>query len=480
MKKDNISKNFIFQLLYQGIILVIPLMLSPYLTRTLQDNALGTFSFVNSIAYYFLILANLGISRHGQRIISVNADNEFELRKQFWSLFTLHAIISLFSVVLYLVYIIIFAKEDFDIYLIETLYVLSALFDITWLFYGLENFRSVVIKNGLVKIGECVLVFCLVKKPDDLWLYTMINALGILLGQIIMIPQAIRIVKPIRFRVSDFKPHVGPLMIFAISIIASTLYTVFDKTLLGIMSTKENVAYYEYSNRIINVPKTVISVIGTVLYPRACWLAAKGDVEGQKKYMGYSFFFTAMIGMGAFFGLLAVSQLFAIVYYGELFSECGSIMLALSPLVYIIGIGDIVRTQYMIPNHMDKQYTECIIINAIINIILSTLLIPRLGVYGAVVGTISAEIFGVIFQFTLCRKFIGFLDVIKPSIGFASVGLIMFILLKVLEVYIPYNAKGFLIEFSIGLVVFLVLASIYTAIFSKDLWCMLKSKIRIH
>ena len=91
------------------------------------------------------MLAMLGISRHGQRIISQNRDDEIKLRTIFWSLFTIHIIVSLFSFVAYLIFTFLFGGNDIVIYLIQSLYVLSALFNLTWLYHGLENFKSVVI-----------------------------------------------------------------------------------------------------------------------------------------------------------------------------------------------------------------------------------------------------------------------------------------------------------------------------------------------
>lgn len=457
--------------------LIIPLVLSPYLTRTIGDEKLGTFAFVNSIAYYYVILSNLGISRHGQRIISINSDNETALRKKFWSLFSLHIVISLFATVLYLTFILIWVNEDIDIYYIEALFVISALFDITWLFYGLEKFKVVVIRNGIIKVVECVLIFCLVHSPQDIMIYTLINASGILLGQVAVLPQAIKVIRPIKFGFKDCKEHIGPLLLFSISIVAATMYTVFDKTLLGLLSDKASVAYYEYSNRIINVPKVMISVIGTVLYPRACRLAAQGNIEGQKKYMSYSFYFATLVGVGAIFGLISVSQLFTLVYFGEEFLPCGNIIIALSPLILVVGIGDILRTQYMIPNHMDKQYTFCIIINAVINIVISLYFIPRIGVYGAIVGTISAELFGLVYQLVLCRKRICLADIIKPSIGFSIIGVGMFIVIRLIANYLPYKTEGLVIEIVIGLLFYSIIACIYTAVFNKSLWKLILLKI---
>ena len=142
VRKQSISKNFFFQYVYQVLILVIPLVLAPYLSRTLRETALGIFSYANSIASYFIVMARLGIARHGQRVISENANDDIKLRKSFWSLFTVHVIISVISLLAYIVAVSFFAKSDKTVFLIESIYVASAIFDITWLFYGLENFNN--------------------------------------------------------------------------------------------------------------------------------------------------------------------------------------------------------------------------------------------------------------------------------------------------------------------------------------------------
>lgn len=461
MNRLSLSKNFAYQFLYQLIILVIPLILSPYLTRTLMDKGLGTYTYANSIAYYFVMLGMLGIMRHGQRIIAQRSRDETLLRRTFWSLFAVHAMVSVIALFLYCAFLEIIHHENQAVYAIESFYVLSALFDITWLFYGLENFKSVVIKNAIVQVVQCILIFLFVKSPGDLNLYTLIVALGTLAGQALMLPQAISAVKPIKFTASDMAEHVKPLLIFSISVVAVTLYTVFDKTLLGIMTTKENVAFYDCANKIINVPKTIISVISTVMFPRACILAEKGDIEGQKRYMNYSFIFTSLIGMAALFGILAIGVPFASYYYGEQFKISGYVMMAMAPLVYIVGTGDILRTQYMIPNHMDKLFNICIVVNAIVNIIVSVLLIPFLGIFGAVVGTICAELFGLIFQTYLCRRYLHVTVIIKHLIPFTVFGFVMYGSILLVGRMLSKGIIGFIVQCFIGLVVYLAISALY-------------------
>lgn len=477
IKRDSVKKNFILQFIYQILILVVPLVVSPYLTRTLGDTALGTYSYINSIAYYFVMLANLGIAKHGQRIIAQKSNDDIQLRKTFWSLFTLHGVFSLISLLIYFLVFGFIVAPDKIIFLIQGLYVLSALFDITWLFYGLENFKSVVIRNALIKILECVLIFVLVKNTEDLLIYTFIACGALLLGQLIMIPQAISIIKPIKFGINDCKVHIKPLLVFSISVIAVSIYNVFDKTLLGWMTTKENVAYYEYANKIVSLPRAFVTIIGTVMFPRACKMANEGNFEGQKKYLKASLLVVSSIGLASLFGLAAVSKQFSLLYYGEDFAVSGDVMIAMCAIPLIIGLGDIVRTQYLIPNHMDKEYTICIILNAVVNLILSASLIPVIGIYGAVVGTCAAELFGCIFQIIFCRKLISPWAIVKTLIPFTIIGAVMFAAIKLVAIPLDQGILSLFIQVEVGAFVFVLLSILYIFFFEKDIWNMTLGKL---
>ena len=246
---------------------------------------------------------------------------------------------------------------------------------------------------------------------------------------------------------------------------------------MGLLTNKENVAFYEYSNKIITIPKTIIGVVGTVMFPRACRLAARGDSEGQRKYIGYSFFLTSVIGMGSIMGLIAVGKQFAVLYFGKNFAVCGNIIIALSPLIYIIGIGDIIRTQYMIPNHMDKQFNICILLNALVNIILSTSLIPVVGIYGAVIGTVSAELFGIVFQLIICRKFIQIKDILNTAIPCLAGGVVMFGVIKLLQIRIGNGMLGLGFEILIGMVLYCGLIAGYIKVYQKELYKVILHKI---
>ena len=469
MQKQSIRSNLILQGLYQVLILGAPLIISPYLTRTLGAEALGIYTFSNSIAYYFVIFAMLGISRHGQREIASNSNDEISLRTTFWSLYCIHAIISITAVIAYIIYILFFVRANNLVFWAQGLYVLSALFDITWFFYGIEQFKSVVIKNTIIKVIELLLIFTLVKSSSDLLIYTIIMTCSILLGQVVMLPQAIKLLPPIHFSGTDAIKHIKPLFILGISVVAVTLYTVFDKTLLGIMLNMSSVSFYEYANKIVSVPKSILGVISTVLFPRVCKMVDSNDNTGLKNFFNDSLFLTSLFGFCFMFVLSGVSRTFAPLYFGKEFEICGKIIIAMSPVIIIVAIGDLVRTQLMISKHKDSQFIMCLIANAAVNIIISVILIKPLGVYGAVIGSVSAEMFGLLLESYCCREDIVIRDVIKTVAPFVMIGSIAFVCMNIIYKILGNSVMSLFVETLCGLIVYGVTTLIYLFVSKNEM-----------
>ncbi len=470
MKQQSAKKNLILQGLYQFLMLGIPLVISPYLTRTLGAEKLGMYTYVNSIAYYFVILANLGISRHGQRVIAAtSADSPMKLRKTFYSLFAVHFCISAVSFIAYFVFIQLFITENKAIFYIEALYVVSALFDITWFYYGVENFRSVVIKNTVIKLIELGCVFAFVHNQSDLEAYTFIMAGSLLLGQAIMIPQAIKNVRPAQITFNDCLIHIKPLVMLSISVVAVTLYTVFDKTLLGIMLNMESVSYYDCANRIIGVPKVLLGVVTTALFPRACRLAEEKKEDELQQIFYTSFMVTAVLGIGFISCVVAVAESFAPLYYGAGFEKTGEVMIVMAPVILIVALGDVIRTQLMISQKRDGSYIFCVVMNAIVNIVLSVLLIPLIGIYGAVIGSIAAEMCGLVLETCFCKESIDFKQTYGQIPPFIIIGIVTVALARTV---LQTELRTFYVTLLQGMVVgcsYAVLSIVYLVCFKKDI-----------
>lgn len=458
---DSVKKNFIFQFLYQVVILVIPLVVSPYLTRVLESKPLGTYTYTYSIAYYFVIAAMLGISKYGQRVVAERKKNVLKLRRTVWSLISLHLAVSLLVFIAYIGYTMFLCTSDKKVALAQGIYVFSAIIDFTWLFQGLERFKIVVIRNTIVKIIECVCIFAFVKSPNDIVVYTIIMSLSVCIGYVAVLPQILVAIRPIQFSLSELLEHIKPMLVLFGAAIAATVYTVFDKTLLGLLSNVSNVAFYEYSNKIITIPRTFIVIISTVLFPKSCKMASEKNYDGMNKILIQSLIINYFIGCASIFGLLAVSNMFAILYYGAEFEICGKIICMMSPLILIIGLGETLRSQYIYPLKKDKKMVLILFCNAAVNLILSVFLIPKIGVYGAVIGTSVAELLCLIFELGICRQYVSLKIFFGTGIPFLGIGTIMYCAIRVISTKTSQNLFGFFTEVIVGTLVYLLGSFVY-------------------
>lgn len=75
----SLQKNFLYNVLYQILLVILPLITAPYISRTLGATAVGVYSYTYSVAYYFLLIAMLGIGNHGNRSIAAVRDDRKKL-----------------------------------------------------------------------------------------------------------------------------------------------------------------------------------------------------------------------------------------------------------------------------------------------------------------------------------------------------------------------------------------------------------------
>jgi O-antigen/teichoic acid export membrane protein len=175
-----VKKNFIYNFIYQILILILPLITVPYVSRVLGADGVGTYSYTYSIAYYFMIIAMLGLNNYGNRRIAKVRDNKEDLSKEFWSIYKLQLITSSIMIILYFLYVSLFATKYKLIAFIQILYVASSMLDINWFFFGIEKFKLTITRNTIIKVFSLILIFIFVKNENDLWKYTTILSSSIL------------------------------------------------------------------------------------------------------------------------------------------------------------------------------------------------------------------------------------------------------------------------------------------------------------
>ena len=208
MAKKSITRNYIYNMVYQVLILILPFITTPYLSRVLGAEGIGIYSYTYAIVTYFILFGSLGIALYGQREIAYAQENKTLRKKIFFEIISFRFLTISIAIILY--YFLFIRGSQYQIYYqILLLELLAAAFDISWFFQGMEEFKRTVTRNVLVRLCSVSLVFLLVKTKEDLAKFTLIYSLADLLGNLSLWLYLPKYMKGIKITNIDIKRHIA-------------------------------------------------------------------------------------------------------------------------------------------------------------------------------------------------------------------------------------------------------------------------------
>ena len=461
------KKNFLYNSAYQLLILLIPLITTPYLSRVLGADGVGIYSYYYSIANYFVIFILLGLNNYGNRAIAKVRDNHIELSKTFWQIYCMQFILGIAMNVLFLFYTIFLSSNQL-ISFTMILYVLSGILDINWFFFGIEKFKLTVIRNVLVKLATTALIFTLVKASSDVWLYCIILTGGMLVSQLVVWPYLFKEVVFVKPKIKSIFSHIKPNIFLFFTVIAVSIYKILDKIMLGSMTTTEQVGYFESAEKLINIPVALIVSLGTVMLPRMSNLVANKK-SGVEDSLFKSIIFAMFLSSSLCFGLMGVSREFVPLFFGNNFDPVIPLLLVLLPSCVFLAFANVIRTQYLLPHQMDKVYVVSAFLGAIFNVLVNFLLIPKVAALGAAVATIGSEIIVCLYQCLTVRNKLPIFNYLKISVPFVISGIGMFIIL--FNIVLKFSLiLSLFIKICLGVMIYFLILYLLLIIFYKSLY----------
>lgn len=474
----SVKINFIYNLIFQMVTLCLPLITVPYTSRVLGREGVGLYSYTLSITQYFIIIGTLGMSLYGNRAIAYVRDNKKELSKTFWAILVLRILTTTISLIMYLS-IFCLNNENKIMYLIQALNILAATIDISWLYMGLEDFRKTVTRGLVVKILCVLSIFIFVREQSDLWIYTLINALMLVLGNGFMWLYLPKAVDKTKITFKDMKIHLIPTLQMFIPQIAIQVYAVLDKTMLGILATKGDVGIYEQSQKIVKIVGGLVTSLGVVMLPRMSNTFANGDKKKMNEYLNKSLIFVSYMSIPMFIGLAAISNEFVPWFFGEDFLQVRYIMMILTPILFFIAINNVLGVQYLLPTNRTKEYTIAVSTGAITNVVFNFLLIPKYKVIGACIATLLAELIVPVVELIILRKNINIKYIFKNIYKYFFAGAIMFIIVRFIGKFMGVSILTTMIQAFSGGCIYLATLLIFKDEFTKVIIGNIFSTIKI-
>lgn len=275
--RKSLSTNAMFNVAYQLLNVLFPLVTSMYISRVLLPSGVGNIAFAQNIASYFVLIASLGVPGYGVREIA-QASNERDRNRIFNELFVLNGLMTLIASVLYLILCLFcFSDSELALHLIFGLLILLNMFNFDWLYQGMENYVFIAVRNAATKVIALVAMLIFVKQAEDINVYAVILCLGTAGNYLLNV---IKAGEYISFSFMGIRPlrHVKAIAVIFAASIASELYARVDITMLGALGLSDATGFYSNGQRIVMIALQLLVAVTTVFLPRLSRLYQEDEV----------------------------------------------------------------------------------------------------------------------------------------------------------------------------------------------------------
>lgn len=464
-----IVKNFLYNVSYQLLVIILPLVTVPYVSNILGAEGIGNYAFTYANMQYFIIFGMVGITLYGNRQIAYVRENKEKLKNTFYSIYILQLITTTSSFVLYLIFTLVFNNGDYKcLYIVQGINILASMIDISWLFMGLEQFKKTVVRNTIVKLVSLASIFIFVKSSDDTVIYTLIIALSSFIGNLTFWFYIPKMIGFKRIKILELKVHLKSSLALFIPQLAIQIYLLLDRTMLGIITDTVQVGYYENSQKIVKVVLTIATAIGTVMMPKIANTVASGDMKKVKYYIQNSFFFVSALSIPLMFGLMGVTKELSPWFFGDNFKGIENLIVLSSLIILAISWSNVLGTQLLVPLNRTKEFTISVTAGAIINFILNLVMLKKFGAVGACLSTIIAEFTVTSVQFYFIRNFIKPKRLTNSILLFIPSAVVMYIVIRIIGNFMGSGIVTNVVQGIIGALTYFIIIEVLYRIFKRQ------------
>ena len=456
MEQKSLKKNAFYSVLKVFLRLFFPLITFPYVSRILLPEGIGKVNFANTIMTYFILLGGLGIGSYATREAVKIRDNKNELSKFFKEVISINLICCGIAYILFFISLFLIPKlHNYESLLLAlSINIFFSVVSTEWVYTAHEDFKYITIRSFFVQLLSLVYLFVFVHTKDDIIPYAFY---GIIINISNNLVNLFSVKKYIDFKYTshlDLKKHLKSVFIFFGITVVTSIYTMFDTSMLGFLSTDIEVGYYTASTKLGHMILNMLTAITTVLLPRLTDYTQNNDKERFTNLIQKCLNILLLLSIPMATGLILLSRPIIILLSGEQYLPSVPSMQIISPIIIITSLGSLIGAQILPSLGKEKISFYSYIAGAITNITLNAILIPKLGAIGAAIGTVCAEFVVTLIQFFYIKKIFCNNDYLKTILDSIIASFIMGLCILFLSKFIENPIYQILLSFISGIITY--------------------------
>lgn len=428
---SKLIKNYLYNMAYQVLLIISPVITMPFLSRSLGADGIGQYSYAYTLTSYFVSVATMGCDIYGRREISYVKDRIKERSERFWSIESVKILSTILTLIVYL-FFSVFNKNQV-LLLILTFHMINVPLNIGWYYQGIEKFKTLTFRGFILKIVELIFILLFIHEPGDLNLYVLGSSIIAFVTFFVLWIDLKKTIVTVPIEKLKIKYDFKNCLVFFLPSIATTLYTLVDKTMLGMISGSyyEN-GYYEQALKINQIFLKIVVAFGAVLLPRIAYFHKKGDMIAVEQSVSKSLRYVYFVAIPIAFGLSCVADLFVPWFFGEDFFKVAELLKIGGFIIIFQGISDVLGIEYLVSIERQNIYTFSLIAGTVVNFILNAIFIQQFQSIGVICASLISEIVIVGFQMIYVHKKIDVFRLISLSKNYLIAGIVMFIPIKLI------------------------------------------------
>lgn len=409
MSKNSASKNIFFNTLLTVCQFIFPLITFPYLARILMPEGLGLINFLDNIIQYLIFIVGLGVPIYGVREIARARNNTDQRRRLFNELLFINVLSAVITLLIYLgvLYVLSDRLTNMELYLLSGLVVFLNIFNVEWLFQGLEEFAYITQRSITVKTIAIILTFCFVKDPGDIMYYYYIMILSYLFNAVINLSYARRKFDfhiNFRFKLADLKRHLRPIFLIFSANLAISLFLYFDSFILGILSGTKAVGLYMTAIKLVKIPVLFIVAYINALVPKIAFAVKEQQFDEVNDLVDRSFNYVVFLSVPLVVGIFISADFIIYLFAGANYTESVLPLRIMCPAILPLALTNIFVWQILTPFSRERYFMITVVAGMLLSLSLNFMLIPHLSQVGTAISTVATETLICLLSFFFARK----------------------------------------------------------------------------
>ena len=388
-KEKKVVENAIYLTILQWFNYLIPLLILPYLVRTIGTKMFGLVIFAQTVATIFTLVTDFGFSITGTRALSILKKNRTKKGELFFGVMSIK--FALIILLLFFLFALTSTSDKFSQNKLIYYYSFGVTIGMTifpsWFFHGIQNMKVITIVNAVSRTLFAGLVFMFITKPEDFLLVPLFNSASYIITGLFGLFYALKFLKiKVPSIVFIFNLVKESFKLF-LSNLSTSLYSSFNILIIGLFTNDTLTGVYASFEKIILALKNIYTPIYQAVFP---WLSTQTNQKRIVKKMSRIVFLLGLFGVVA---LITFSEeILILMFNDEIILSYKILFQAIAPILFLAGLSMLYNYLYLSATKKYDLRLKILGYTGLIGILLSTILTLYFDIYGVVFSVVFCEI----------------------------------------------------------------------------------------